>query len=455
MEQWLPETPQPERKSPGGRKIRLGPPLVLSGGFALLILLGTVLLKLPVATTEPLGWMKCLFTATSAVTVTGLSVVETGADFTLFGQVVIICLIQLGGLGFMTFAVVTLLALGGKIGFFQQTVAKEAFNQTDTSTIAKTAWTVLWFSVFVESVGIVILSLHWVPELGWKNGVWHSVFYTISAFNNAGFALQPDSLSAYVSNPLINLTISGLFIAGGLGFTVWRELWERRGWQRLSVYSKMMLTGTLILNVGALILIYLLEYDNPATLGGLDAQDKWLAAWFQAVTPRTAGFTTLPVDQLQGGTTALTLLLMFIGGGSVSTASGIKVVTFMVLCLTTYSFLRRDNDVTVFANTIPTETVRKALALTVISAGVTWLSVFLLLISERDAVFLDVLFETVSALGTVGLSRGLTTQLTPWGEVIICCLMFIGRLGALTLGYLLASPRNRVLGYPETRLAIG
>ncbi len=455
MEQWLPEDPPQEREIKAGRKIHAGPPLVLSGGFALLILLGTLLLKLPVATTHSIDWMQALFTATSAVTVTGLSVVEAGSDFTFFGQVVIIGLIQFGGLGFMTFAVVTLLALGGKIGFFQQSVAKEAFNQTDTSAVSKTAWSVLWFSLFVETIGVVVLAAYWAPDLGWRTALWHGIFYTVSAFNNAGFSLDSNSLTTYVSDPLINLTITGLFITGGLGFTVWREMWEERRWHRLSVYSKMMLIGTLILNVVALLLFYLIEKNNPATLGALDEGGKWLAAWFQAVTPRTAGFNTIPIDALEGGSTSLTLLLMFIGGGSLSTASGIKVVTFMVLCLATYSFLRRDNRVTIYSHTLAIETVRKALALTVISAGTTWFCVFLLLLTEKDAAFLDVVFEAVSALGTVGLSRGLTSQLTDVGEVIIILLMYVGRLGPLTLAYLLASPRTRMLEYPETKLAVG
>tara|TARA_X000001388_G_scaffold33314_1_gene23443 strand:+ start:8117 stop:9340 length:1224 start_codon:yes stop_codon:yes gene_type:complete len=407
MVQWHPAVRRIERTPKAATKIHAAPPVVLSVGFMALIVIGTLLLKLPASTYTPISWLDSLFTATSAVTVTGLVVLDTGTEFTLFGQIVIATLIQLGGLGLMTFAVVTLIALGGKIGFFQQTVAREAFNQTDTSTLVSTAKAVIVFAIIVELIGITILTLYWSQELGWKTSVWHAVFYTISAFNNAGFALSSDSLMQYVSDPVVNLTITFLFITGGLGFSVWLEIWKKRNWHKLSPYSRLMLSGTLILNVLALLAIYVIEYDNPSTLGVLSQSDKWLAAWFQAVTPRTAGFNTLDIASLEDASTAIMLLLMFIGGGSLSTASGIKVVTFFVLLFATYSFLRRDSNVEVFGRTVPPETVRKALALTIIYIGVTWMGIFVLLVSENGQ-FFDVVFETVSALGTVGLSRGLT-----------------------------------------------
>lgn len=454
MVNWLPSVRLPQRQLHSARKIQAGPPLVLSGGLLVLILLGMLLLKLPAATTDSITWMQSLFTATSAVTVTGLVVVDTGTAFTTFGQIIIALLIQLGGLGLMTFAVVTLLALGGKIGFMQQSIAKEAFNQTDMSTLTSTAKSVLLFALIVETLGIAILTLYWMPELGLQTSFMHAFFYTISAFNNAGFALSADSLMPYVADPVINITITALFITGGLGFSVWIDIWRKKRWSKLTVYSRLMLTGTVLINLIALICIYLIEYDNPNTLGPLQQSGKWLAAWFQAVTPRTAGFNTLAIDQLEDATTALMLLLMFIGGGSLSTASGIKVVTFMVLITATYSFLRRDPELKLYNRSLSDDTIRKALALALISIGVIWMSIVLLLITE-DAPFLDVVFETVSALATVGLSRGLTGSLSVSGEVIIIFLMFIGRLGPLTLAYFLASPRKRRIRYPETTLAIG
>ncbi|KLV09624.1 Ktr system potassium transporter B [Photobacterium aquae] len=451
---WHPSVSPLERKTNAAKKITGAPPLILAGSFLALILLGTCLLKLPFATAAPLSWSQSLFTATSAVTVTGLSVVDTGTVFTTFGQTVIALLIQCGGLGLMTFAIVTLISLGGKIGFLERTVAKEAFNQTDTSTLASTAKNVLAYALFVESIGMVILAAYWSPELGWKTSLFHGFFYTISAFNNAGFALSADNLMPYVEDPVVNLTITGLFIVGGLGFSVWIDLHRNRRWSKLTPYSKMMITGTVLLNLFAVIAIYMIEYNNPHTLAHLSEHGKWLAAWFQAVSPRTAGFNTLPIDQLEDATTTLIMTLMFIGGGSLSTASGIKVVTFMVMILATYGYLRRDEAIFVFKREIPRETVSKALALTMISVVVSWLAIFGLLLSEK-APMLDIMFEALSALGTVGLSRGLTPNLTPAGETIIIILMFIGRVGPLTLAYFLASPRARKLRYPETKLAIG
>jgi trk system potassium uptake protein TrkH len=451
---WHPSITPIERKPKSGKKIVGAPPLILSGSFLLLILLGTALLKLPIATHEPITWIQSLFTATSAVTVTGLVVVDTGTQFTLFGQVVIALLIQCGGLGLMTFAIVTLIALGGKIGFLERTVAREAFNQTDSSTLVATAKSVLIFALTVELVGVTILTWYWSDELGWVTSLFHGFFYTISAFNNAGFALSADSLMPYVDDPVVNLTITGLFIIGGLGFSVWMDLKRNRRWSKLTVYSRMMITGTVIINAVAVIAIYLIERDNPNTLAPLSELGKWLASWFQAVTPRTAGFNTLAIDQLEDATTAIILVLMFIGGGSLSTASGIKVVTFMVLILSTYAYLRRDEQIHVFKRELSKETISKALALTMISLVVTWLAIFALLLTE-NAPMIDVVFEAVSALGTVGLSRGLTGQLSKSGELIIIFMMYMGRLGPLTLAYFLASPRQKKLRFAETKLAIG
>ncbi len=451
---WHPHSKLIERTPKSGRKLLAAPPVILSGGFLLLILIGTALLKLPIATQHSITWMQSFFTATSAVTVTGLVVVDTGTQFTMFGQVIIAILIQLGGLGLMTFAIVTLIALGGKVGIFERTIAKEAFNQTDASTLVATAKSVLLFALVVEAIGIVILAWHWHQELGLQASLFHGFFYTISAFNNAGFALSVDSLTPYVADPIVNLTVTGLFIIGGLGFSVWMDIKRKRRWSKLSVYSRVMIVGTFVINAIALIAIYLIEHDNPNTLAPLTETGKWLASWFQAVTPRTAGFNTLAIDQLEDASTAIMLLLMFIGGGSMSTASGIKVVTFAVLILSTYAYLRRDEQVYVFKREISKESINKALALTMISAVVTWLAIFVLLITEK-APLLDIVFEAVSALGTVGLSRGLTGELSPVGELIIVLLMFMGRLGPLTLAYFLASPRQTKLRFAETKVAIG
>ena len=313
------------------------------------------------------------------------------------------------------------------------------------------AKSVLLFSFIVEAIGILILTVHWSETLGWKTSLFHGFFYTVSAFNNAGFALSADSLVPYVADPVVNFTISGLFIIGGLGFSVWIDLMKNRRWARLSPYSKMMIIGTIVINLVALLTIYFIEYSNPNTLGPLSETGKWLASWFQAVTPRTAGFNTLAIDQLEDATTALMLLLMFIGGGSLSTASGIKVVTFMLLIFATYAYLRRDSEVNVFKREIPKDVISKALALTMISIGVTWLAIFGLLISEKHADFLDVVFEAVSALGTVGLSRGLTGNLSNTGEFIIIFFDVYRPFRPINTGLLPRQPKKQKSPLPESQ----
>lgn len=454
MVSWHPSVYLAQRTPKAAKNILAAPPLILSISFIFLILIGTLILKLPISTTVPVTWSQSLFNATSAVTVTGLVVFDVGTVYTTFGQVVVALLIQLGGLGIMTFAIVTLLALGAKIGFLQNTIAKEAYNSTSTATLVTTAKSVLIFSLCVELIGMIILAVSWSDELGWRTSLFHGFFYTISAFNNAGIGLSPDSLMPYVEDPIINLTITALFIIGGLGFTVWIDLWRKKSWDKLTTYSKMMIIGTISINAVAVLAIYCIEYNNPKTLVPLSETGKWLASWFQAVTPRTAGFNTLAMNELEDATTAIMLMLMFIGGGSLSTASGIKVVTFMVLILATYGYLRRYDVVYVYHRGISKDTISKALALAMISVGTIWTSIFFLLLSE-NASMIDIIFEAVSAFGTVGLSRGLTSNLTRTGQFIIIFLMFMGRLGPLTLAYFLASPKLKRIRYPETKLTIG
>ncbi|MEL4293513.1 TrkH family potassium uptake protein [Shewanella xiamenensis] len=454
MVSWHPSVYLAQRTPKAAKNILAAPPLILSISFIFLILIGTLILKLPISTTVPVTWSQSLFNATSAVTVTGLVVFDVGTVYTTFGQVVVALLIQLGGLGIMTFAIVTLLALGAKIGFLQNAIAKEAYNSTNTATLVTTAKSVLIFSLCVELIGMIILAVSWSDELGWRTSLFHGFFYTISAFNNAGIGLSPDSLMPYVEDPIINLTITALFIIGGLGFTVWIDLWRKKRWDKLTTYSKMMIIGTISINAVAVLAIYCIEYNNPKTLVPLSETGKWLASWFQAVTPRTAGFNTLAMNELEDATTAIMLMLMFIGGGSLSTASGIKVVTFMVLILATYGYLRRYDVVYVYHRGISKDTISKALALAMISVGTIWTSIFFLLLSE-NASMIDIIFEAVSAFGTVGLSRGLTSNLTVTGQFIIIFLMFMGRLGPLTLAYFLASPKLKRIRYPETKLTIG
>jgi trk system potassium uptake protein TrkH len=434
---------------------RFNPPRLLFEAFLILIAIGACLLKLPFATIEPVTWMEAAFTATSAVTVTGLVVVDTGSQFTLFGQLVILTLIQLGGLGLMTFAVLTALALGFKLRLQHQLVAKEAFNEISLQTARRAGGSIALFALTVEVIGIILLGLFFVPELGWTEGLYQALFYTISAFNNAGFALSPDSLSAYVNHPGISLSVTALFITGGLGYIVIMELVDKRCWSRLSVYVKVILLATLLLNLIATVSILLLEFGNPATLGALDSfWDKLLAAWFQGVTPRTAGFNTLDIGALTAGTSVLMLFLMFIGGAPNSTASGIKISTFVILLAATRSFLRGNLNVSFFKRSLSNETVLKALATMTIGMATVFVAVLTLSILVEDD-FLDIAFEVVSAFGTVGLSRGTTGELGTAGQLVIMAVMLIGRLGPLTLGYTLTKRRKSHIRFAQTEFPVG
>lgn len=433
----------------------MNPPRLLLESFIVLIAIGACLLKLPVATVEPVSWMEAAFTATSAITVTGLVVVDTGTQYTLFGQLVILCLIQLGGLGLMTFAVLTALALGFKLRLEHQLVAQEAFNEISLQTARRAGSSIALFALTAEAIGVVLLGLFFVPELGWSEGLYQALFYTISAFNNAGFALSSESLSAYVSHPGISLSVTALFIVGGLGYIVVMELLEKRRWSRFSVYVKVILLATLLLNLIATGAILFLEFDNPGTLGALNSfWDKLLAAWFQGVTPRTAGFNTLDIGALTAGTSILMLLLMFIGGAPNSTASGIKISTFVIMLAATRSFLRGNLNVSFFKRSLSSEALLKALAITTIGMAVVFVGVLMLSILVEDE-FLDIAFEVVSAFGTVGLSRGTTGELGTAGQLVIMAVMLIGRLGPLTLGYTLTVRRKSHIRYAKTEFPVG
>ncbi|WP_404368141.1 TrkH family potassium uptake protein [Marinobacter sp.] len=433
----------------------MSPPRLLLEVYLVLILLGTLLLKLPWATHEPVSWLEAAFTATSGVTVTGLIVVDTGSQYTVFGQLVILTLIQLGGLSLMAFAVLTALALGFRFGLTQQMVAREALNEVSFKSTRRAYISIALFALTVEALGFLVLAGFFVPEIGWGDGLWHAFFYTISAFNNSGFALSPDSLSAYVSHSGISLTISFLFITGGLGYIVVRELIEKRSFSRLSVYARLILITTLALNVIATLAFLVLEYGNPLTLGNIESlSGKLLASWFQGTTPRTAGFNTVHIGSVTMATSVLFLLLMFIGGAPNSTASGIKLSAFVILLATTRAFLQGNTHVTVLKRSLTRETITKALALATIAMAIIFLGIFALTISVK-AEFLDIAFEVVSAFGTVGLSRGATSELGSFGQLVIMVIMLVGRVGPLTLGYALTVRRKAHMRYAKVEFPVG
>ncbi len=436
-------------------KINVSPPLALAALYAVCIVLGAILLMQPVSVTAPIAWNDALFTATSAVTVTGLVVVDTGTAFTMFGQFVIMLLIQMGGLGLMTFAVLVTSLLGYRIGIPQRVYLQNDLNHTSLAEVLSLVSVIFRVVFLFEFVGALLLAFVFVPESGWRDGLWQSVFHAVSAFNNAGFALFSDSFSTWVDSALIGIIIPALFIAGGVGYAVIADVRVHRSWRCLSLHSKLMLSGTVFLILLAWVAFAVLEWNNPATLGGLASNaDRMLASWFQATTTRTAGFNTLDIGAIHDSTAAMFMSMMFIGAGTTSTGGGIKVTTFIVLVLATVAFFRRRQELRAFGRSLGPDEVMKVLALTVVSSLVVFTAIFAISISH-DGEFLDLAFEAVSAFGTVGLSRGTTGELDGVGRSVIMLLMFIGRVGPLTLGFFLASPTPTRIGLPPGKVGLG
>ena len=437
------------------RRRTFSPPAALATIYAVFIGLGAIVLRLPFSHTGNVSFSDALFTAASAVTVTGLVVVDTGTDFTLAGQIVIALLIQIGGLGLMTFAALLLTMLGMTIGMPQRLVLRDELGQTGLGELMSLVRVVVLVALVAEAVATAILMTVFVPEFGWRLGFWQALFHAVSAFNNAGFALFPDSLSRYVADPVVNLTIPALFILSGLGFVVLADLNRQRSWRRLTLHSKLMLSGTLVLIVFAWARFAILEWRNPDTLGSLESTGaRLLASWFQAVTPRTAGFNTLDYAAMEDSTTVMTIALMLVGGGPSSTAGGIKVTTVIVLALATLAFFRRQERLNIFGRSLGLSEILKVLALTALSIFLVLLGLFLTSLTYRGD-FLDLLFEVCSAFGTVGLSRGATAELDDFGRAMIVLIMFAGRLGPLTLAFFLATQTSPRVAYPQGKVYLG
>ena len=440
----------------GVRLLRLPPPLLLLVLYAGLVAVGACLLMLPFAATSPTTtWGEAIFTSASAVTVTGLAVVDTGSHFTFFGEAVILVLIHLGGLGLMTFAVLVLNALGMPVGIARSLTLREDLGQTSLHGLAALVKTIAVVFAIAETTGTALLAVVFVPDYGWGEGLWFALFHTVSAFNNAGFGLLPDSLTRYAVDPVVNLTVPALVIAGGLGFVVIADLWRHRRWSPLMLHSKLMLIGTAALLVWGTATFAALEWTNPATLGAFpNPLQRLTVSWFQGVTPRTAGFNTIDYAHVHDATAFMTITLMLVGGGAASTAGGIKVTTFLALLLATVAFFRRRHELTAFGRSIPLEDVLHVLAVVAVAILFVAVSIFLVLVSH-DGDFLDLLFEVASAFGTVGLSRGATAELDALGRTVIIALMFAGRVGPLTLGFFLATRTAPRVRYPKSPVLLG
>lgn len=432
----------------------MSPPQILSLTFLATIAVGTFLLLMPIATVTPISWIDALFTATSATTVTGLAVVSTGHDFTVFGQVVLMMLMQIGGLGLMTFAILIVLLLGRKIGLRGRILIQQSFNQYSLGGMIRLVRVLLLFTVSIEVLAAVFLAIRWVPEYGWGFGLFTSIFHAISAFNNAGFSLWDDGLIAYAGDPVVNIMITFLFISGGIGFTVLYDLWKTRNFRQLSLHSKIMIAGTFVVNLLAMFFLFVSEYGNPGTIGSLPLGDKLWASYFQAVTPRTAGFNSVDIGSMETGSIVLISLLMFIGAGSASTGSGIKLTTFLVIILSVAAYLKGKKEAVIFNRAIPSHLLERSLAIVFISMAAIFTGILILTYTE-NAPFEWIVFEAFSAFGTVGLSMGLTGELSAYGKFTIMALMFIGRVGPVTLAFALAKQHREQVSHPKGDIFTG
>lgn len=444
-------------------RLRLGihnPGRTVVAGFAVGIVVGTLLLLLPIARTGPGGArpLEALFTATSALCVTGLAVVDTATYWSPFGQVTILVLIQVGGFGIMTLASLLGLLISRRLGLGSRMLAAAETKSVGLGDVRTVLLGVARISLTVEAVTALVLTVRFTTayDHGVGTSVWLGVFHAVSAFNNAGFALFSDNLVGFATDPWICLPIAAAVILGGLGFPVILELLrQHRRPGRWSIHTKLTLVMTGVLLVGGTLFMTVAEWANPRTLGALDPAGRLLAGFFQAVMPRTAGFNSVDIGAMNTGTLLGTDVLMFIGGGSAGTAGGIKVGTFAVLLLAIVAELRGDPDVNLFDRRLSAGTIRQALAVALLSvAAVVGPTIALAMTSPYT---LDqVLYEVVSAFATVGLSTGITADLAPWHQLVLVVLMFAGRLGPVTLASaLVLREHGRLIRRPEGRPLIG
>lgn len=436
------------------------PPKILVAGFALIILLGAFLLTLPAATRdgEGLSWLNALFTSTSATCVTGLVVVDTGTTFTMFGQLVILGLIQVGGLGFMTFATFFAILLGKRISLKERLLIQESLNNLSIEGIVRLAKRILIFTLIFEFVGGLLLAIRFSFDMPLSKAIYYGFFHAISNYNNAGFDLMGEfkSLSEYVADPLVVLVVCSLITLGGIGFIVMNEVYEYHRTHRLSLHTKVVLITSLLLTVLGTIVIFLLEFNNSKTLQPLSWSGKFLGALFHSVTPRTAGANTLNLPDLTQTTLFFTIFLMFIGASPGSTGGGIKTTTFATLLGVVWSQIRGKEDVVFFRRRVVYEVIYKALTVTIAGLFIVITVTMILTITEPGKELLLILFEATSAFGTVGLSMGLTPELSPIGRVIIILTMFAGRVGPLTIAFAITLRRHPdPFRYPKGKIMIG
>jgi trk system potassium uptake protein TrkH len=442
---------------------RLLPVQVVALGFMAVILTGSMLLYLPIASKsgESIRYIDALFTSTSCVCVTGLVAVETGMTFTIFGQAVMMGLIQIGGLGFMSIATLFFMALRKRINLRERMAIAESFNANTLSGLVRLVKSAATVTFIIEGVGAALLMIRFIPAFGVADGIFKSMFHAVSAFCNAGFDNLGNgfmNLMPYVDDPLVSGTVMALIVLGGLGFAVIYEIVSHKKGQRFSLHTKAVVGMTAALLLTGTLLFAVMEWNNPATMGGLSAGGKILAASFQAVTPRTAGFNTVDQAGLYSGSKLLSMMLMFIGASPASTGGGIKTTTFLIILVITRSVVLGRKEANIGNRRVPQDMRRRVGTITTLMAGLILIGTLLICMVEPGLALDAVLYDTVSAMCTVGLSYGITRVLTVVPKLILIALMYCGRVGPLTLSVALANRRERPedsVRYPEGRIMIG
>ena len=442
------------------------PAQVMVIGFGAVILFGALILNLPIVAKngESIGFLNALFTATSAVCVTGLIVVDTATYWNQFGQIVIITLIQIGGLGFMTIATMFSLLIGKKINLRERLLIQESLNQKDLSGLVKLTRYIIMMTFTIEAIGALLLSIVFIPEFGLLKGIWFSIFHSISAFCNAGFDLmgtitgEYSSITYFVDNILINLVVATLIILGGIGFPVILDVINNRKYSKLNIHSKLVINTTAILITIGFLFILIAEFNNDHSLGGLTIKEKILSSFFQSVTLRTAGYTTIDLTVLKESTIFLMIILMLMGASPASTGGGLKTTTIATLYLTVKSFILGKEDIEVYQRRLSDETVKKSIGIFFIGVSIAILGTLILTVVNPEFTLLESSFEIISAFSTAGLSLGGTQSLTALGKIVVIILMFLGRVGSLTIFIALLSKGNRMkskIRYAEGKIIVG
>lgn len=448
----------------GKKRLKLSPTQIIALTFAAIIFLGTVLLSLPIASRNGIscGFRPALFTATSATCVTGLVLFDTWTQWSGFGQAVILCMIEIGGLGFMSAASLVVFVLRKKVGLKQRMLMAQAFSVNEMEGVVRLQKWVLLGSLIIQFTGAVVLLIRFLfADVGVVQAIKWSVFHAVSAFCNAGFDITGNvapgaNMMVFNQDPIICITLMALVVLGGLGFFVWEEVATVRSFRKFSVYTKLVLITSSVLLVLGAVLFGVLEWNNPNTLGSMRVPGKILNACFQSVTVRTAGFAAIDQAALTEGGKAVSIFLMLIGGSSGSTAGGVKTVTFLVLVLFMIARARGRNTVTVFHRTIPQEKVIDAVTIISIVVGLAFAGAVFITVTSPVG-FTDALYETVSALATVGLTAGVTPVLSVPAQLMIIVFMYFGRVGVLTisLGFLMGDKAEDRIRYANTNLLIG